>query len=96
MSAQSLVTGDRAPPFGVPARPPEIDGRPDLREWVAQNLHLATHEAESAWRCAEIADDRGLKYHVARLVAHVRQVVETTNEIGREVPRSSRGSGGAP
>jgi hypothetical protein len=67
-------------PFGDQA-PGIVDGRPALREFIAENLHLASYEADSAWRCAEIGDDSGLRYHVRRMVAHTKQVASSTNDL---------------
>jgi hypothetical protein len=81
VSTSQTVAADLPQPFQGSAAPGIVDGRPALREWIAENLHLTTFEAESAWRCAEIADDAGLKYHVRRMAGHARQVVESTNGL---------------
>jgi hypothetical protein len=81
MSAPGMVTGHPVP-FQTPGVPlKSVDGRMGLREWIAENLHLVIFEAETAWRCTEIADDVGLRYHLQRLIAHVKQVAQSTNEL---------------
>jgi hypothetical protein len=80
MSGARALADDRPQPFENGSEC-GIDAKPALREWIAQNLHMVCHESETAWRCAEVADDSGLRYHVRRLVAHAKQVATSTNEL---------------
>jgi hypothetical protein len=71
-----------APPFHLgDEQPGVVDGRPDLREWIAENLFLMIAQAEIAWRSLEIADDYAALYHVRKMTAHARQVIQSTNEL---------------
>jgi hypothetical protein len=67
-------------PFGDQT-PGVVDGRPALREWIAENLHDLVHAAESAWRATEVSDDAGLRYYVKRLIAHAKQIAASTNDL---------------
>jgi len=93
MSGVRALAEDR--PFEGVAESGVIDGRPALREWISENLHLLSHEAETAWRCAEIGDDTGLRYHVRRLVAHAKQVASSTNDLRSVIELAPAGDGGA-
>jgi hypothetical protein len=77
--------GDRLPAFYGARAAVGDDVQALAREFIAEQLHAAIFEAESAWRCTEIADDCGLRYHVRRMAAHVRQVIDATNELRRPI-----------
>jgi hypothetical protein len=68
-------------PFEGVAEHGVVDGRPLLREWISEQIFLAIAQAEMAWRALEIADDHGARYHVRRVAAHVRQVVDGANDL---------------
>ena len=65
--------GDSAP--GV------VDGRPMMREWMAEQIYLCQAQNDMAWRALEIADDHGARYHIRRAAAHMRAVVDGANYV---------------
>lgn len=81
-------------PFGDPT-PGIIDGLPDLREQVAEQIYLCRAQSDLAWHALEIADDHGARYHIRRAAAHMRLVVDGANSMKTVNDRLSAG-GGAP
>ena len=85
MSTHQNARASTAPP------PPEtpfgdqtagiVDGLPDLREAIAEQIYLCNAQSDMAWRALEIADDHGARYHIRRAAAHMRQVVDGANSM---------------
>jgi hypothetical protein len=82
--AQRAPSRDALPtpetPFGD-RTPRIVDGLPDLREAIAEQIYLCNAQSDMAWRALEIADDHGARYHIRRAAAHMRQVVDGANSM---------------
>ena len=65
----------------LPTPPGGFDGRPELREFIYEQLGLLQRHAEIAQSFAAAGDDVGLRYGLTRLRAHWRATVETFNDL---------------
>ena len=82
-------------PFGDHT-PGVVDGRPELRKHIAEQIYLLIAQAEIAWRALEIADDHAVKYHMIKIAGHARQAIDSTNDLKRVNAPDYGVQGGAP
>jgi hypothetical protein len=80
-----LQAGSR--PMTAVDTPKNFDGRPELRELVAEQFGFLLLHAENGQRYAEAGDDRGLEYSVRQVIARAKFVGETYADIIKEPER---------
>ena len=70
-----------APTTALSTPPNGFDGRPELREFIWEQLGLLQRQADIAQQFAAAADDVGLRYGLTRVQAHWRATIETFNDL---------------
>lgn len=61
--------------------PNNFDGRPELREHIAEMMLMCRHYAALAQRYAEIGDDTGIAYSMRRFHAYNRAAVGSACDL---------------
>jgi hypothetical protein len=73
------------------SRPEHFDGRPELREYIHENLGLAAIQIDLARTYAELGDDHGLAYALRRYAAYSKAVFATFKDLRAHGSRPEEG-----